>query len=179
MDDRSRGEGFGEFKRAHGEYKVTDERYDKLGKVDELFVDPEDRPMYIGIRASLLMPEVTLVPMEIVRLNDKRRLVEVARPKYDIEHAPTLAEGEEVTQEFEAGVRSYFGLAERRSTHGSTVHPSPEPGSLGSPLDGERVDLEPGERKESRRDPSRDEPHLDSGPTPSERRLRRLRTPER
>lgn len=165
MSERSPSEEFGELKRAHREYKVTDERYEKLGRIEELLVDAADRPLYIGIRTSVLKPEVTLIPMDIVRINDKRQLAEVARTSYDIEHAPTLAEGEEVTKEFEDGVRSYFDLAQRWNTHGSTAHP-PETGSLGDPLDEKRVDLEPGERKESR------------GPLSGERRLRRMRTPE-
>ena len=178
MSDRSPAEEFGELKRAHREYKVTDEHYEKLGGIEELLVDAADRPLYIGIRTSVLKPEVTLIPMDIVRINDKRQLAEVARTKYDIEHAPTLAESEEVTKEFEDGVRSYFGLPERWNTHGSTAHPPPEPGSLEDPLDEKRVDLEPGERKESRGSPLSGEPHLDSEPTPSERRLRRMRAPE-
>lgn len=178
MRDRSPAEEFAELKRAHKEYKVTDERYEKLGRVEELLVDAADNPLYIGIRTSVLKPEVTLIPMDIVRLNDKRRLVEVARSSYDIEHAPTLAESEEVTKEFEDGVRSYFGLPDRWNTHGSEAHPPHEPGSLEDPLDEKRVDLEPGERKESRKGPAPDGSHLDSEPTPSERRLRRMRTPE-
>lgn len=156
MTDRHPGEEFAEFKRAHRDYKVCDEHYEKLGKVEELIVDSADRPLYIGIRMSVLKPEVTLIPMEIVRLNDKRQLVEVARPKYDIEHAPTLSESEEVTREFEDGTLSYFGLTERWNARGSasyTPHPVSEPGSPDfpeSPLEDERVDLEPGERREGR-----------------------------
>lgn len=177
MADRDPEEKFAELKQAHKEYKVCDERYEKLGRVEELLVDSADRPLYIGIRISVLKPEVTLVPMEIVRLNDKRRLVEVARPKYDIEHAPTLSESEEVTQEFEDGARSYFGLPEQWNTNGSAAHPTS--GSPGSPLDEEGVDLEPGERKESRESSPQGGPYPDSELTPSERRLRRLRTPGR
>lgn len=169
MDER-----FGELKRAHREYKVCDEHYEKLGKVEEVLVDAAGEPLYIGIRLSLLKPEATLIPVELVRVNDKRRLIEAARPKYDIEHAPTLEEQEEITPEFEDGVRSYFGLPDRWNTHGSTAHPPA--GSLEDPRDEERVDLEPGERKHSRRAPSTSGSHLDAEPTPSERRLRRLRT---
>lgn len=170
MDER-----FGELQRAYKGYKVCDERYEKLGKVEEVLVDASGQPMYIGIRMSLLKPEATLIPMELVRVNDKRELIEAARPKYDIEHAPTLEENEEITPEFEDGVRSYFGLPNRWDTHGSTVHPPPEAGPL---EDDPRVDLEPGERKDSREAPPASKPHLDSEPTPSERRLRRLRTLE-
>jgi hypothetical protein len=173
MDER-----FGELQRAYREYKVCDEHYEKLGKVEEVLVDASGQPMYIGIRMSLLKPEATLIPMELVRVNDKRRLIEAARPKYDIEHAPTLGENEEITPEFEDGVRSYFGLPDRWEAHGSTIHPPPDAGPLESPREEDRVDLEPGERKESRESPPASEPHLDSEPTPSERRLRRLRTPE-
>lgn len=163
MDER-----FGELKRAYREYKVCDEHYEKLGKVEEVLVDAAGEPLYVGIRLSLLKPEATLLPMELARVNDKRRLIEVARPKYDVEHAPTLEEHEEITPEFEDGVRSYFGLPDRWDARGSTAHPPA--GSAKDPREEERVDLEPGERKHANRSP------LDSEPSPSERRLRRLRT---
>lgn len=174
MDER-----FGDLHRAYRGYKVCDEHYEKLGKVEEVLVDASGQPMYIGIRMSLLKPEATLIPMELVRVNDKRGLIEVARPKYDVEHAPTLDEHEEITPEFEDGVRSYFGLPDRWEARGSTVHPPPpDTGSLEGPREEARVDLEPGERKESREAPPSSKPHLDSELTPSERHLRRLRTLE-
>lgn len=165
MDER-----FGELKRAYREYKVCDEHYEKLGKVEEILVDAAGEPLYVGIRLSLLKPEATLIPVELARVNDKRQLIEVARPKYDVEHAPTLEEHEEITPEFEDGVRSYFGLPDRWSARGSTTHPPSGAGSPKDPHEEERVDLEPGERKHSRGAPPNSEP------TPSERRLRRLRT---
>lgn len=75
--------------------------------------------------------------------------------------------------EFEDGTLSYFGLPDRWNTHGSTSHPAPEPGSPRSLLDKERVDLEPGERRE--------EPRAAPGgssstvPEPEEHGLRRMR----
>lgn len=79
-------------------------------------MDAAGRSLYIGIRTSMLKPEVNLIPTDIGRINDKRQLAEVARTRYDIEHAPTLAESEEVAQGFEDGVRGYFGLPERWKT---------------------------------------------------------------
>ncbi len=68
-------ENFG--KRFDG-YQIYDRHYEKVGKVDDLFVDENDVPEYIGVKTSLFGGPSTLIPMDIVRVNDLRQLVEVA-----------------------------------------------------------------------------------------------------
>src|SRR5918993_430174 len=90
-------------------YQIYDRHYEKVGKVDDLFVDENDVPEYIGVKNSLFGGPSTLIPMEIVRVNDLRQLVEVASDKPTIEAGPSLGEDAEITAEFEERVYAHFG----------------------------------------------------------------------
>jgi hypothetical protein len=48
--------------------------------------------------------------MEIVRINEKRRLVEVAADKDAIQEAPAFDNNKDITPEYEDRVHGYFGL---------------------------------------------------------------------
>ncbi len=90
-------------------YQIYDQHYEKVGKVDDLFVDENDVPEYIGVKTSLFGGPSTLIPMEIVRVNDLRQLVEVASDKATIEKAPSFDDDAEITAEFEERVYAHFG----------------------------------------------------------------------
>ena len=99
-------ESFG--KRFDG-YQIYDQHYEKVGKVEDLFVDENDVPEYIGVKTSLFGGPSTLIPMDIVRVNDVRQLVEVASDKDTIEKAPSFDDDAEITAEFEERVYAHFG----------------------------------------------------------------------
>ena len=88
----------------------------------------------------------TLIPMEIVRVNDRRELVEVAADKDTIKSGPTFGDDREITPEFEQQVRSYYGVettrAQERGAYGAYY--------AADTAGGEGVDLRPGERLETR-----------------------------
>jgi uncharacterized protein (TIGR02271 family) len=90
-------------------YQIYDRHYEKVGKVDDLFVDENDVPEYIGVKTSLFGGPSMLIPMDIVRVNDLRQLVEVASDKETIENAPSFDEDAEITAEFEERVYAHFG----------------------------------------------------------------------
>src|SRR5215218_5578981 len=90
-------------------YQIYDQHYEKVGKVDDLFVDENDVPEYIGVKTSLFGGPSTLIPMDIVRVNDVRQLVEVASDKETIENAPSFDDDAEITAEFEDRVYAHFG----------------------------------------------------------------------
>ena len=105
-------------------YQVYDQHYEKVGKVDDLFVDENDVPEYIGVKTSLFGGPSTLIPMDIVRVNDLRQLVEVASDKETIENAPSFDDDAEITAEFEERVYAHFGatrepLAPNRGGYGA------------------------------------------------------------
>jgi PRC-barrel domain len=64
QDERSSLEG----------YQAYDMHYEKIGTVDDLFVDDDDRPKYVGVKTGLLGTRTTLIPIELMRVNDKRKL---------------------------------------------------------------------------------------------------------
>jgi uncharacterized protein (TIGR02271 family) len=90
-------------------YQIYDQHYEKVGKVEDLFVDENDVPEYIGVKTSLFGGPSTLIPMDIVRVNDVRQLVEVASDKDTIKNAPSFDDDAEITAEFEDRVYAYFG----------------------------------------------------------------------
>ena len=70
-------------------YTVYDEHYEKIGKVDDLFVDENDRPEYLGVKMGLLGLKSTLIPWESVRVNERRQLIEVGASLIRSLAAPT------------------------------------------------------------------------------------------
>jgi len=140
---------FAELKQAREEYTVYDSHYEKIGKVDDVFVDEGDRALYVGVKMGFFGTNSTLIPTEMIRVNDRRRLIEVAEPADTIKHAPHFGSNEDLSPELENHVRTYFGLEPLRA--------SPEHGPQGpyaSDVAAERlgpdvrVDTEPGERAE-------------------------------
>ena len=118
-DDRMR-----ELEERYEDYTVYDRDGDKIGKVDDLFVDETDREEYIGVKMGLFgLSGTTLIPMEMVRVNDQDRAIEVSDSKEHVKDAPTYSDDDEVTGEFEDRIRSHFGL--------DSVAPSAERGSYG------------------------------------------------
>ncbi len=109
---------FGELETAYKEYTVYDQHYEKIGRVDDLFVDESDKPEYIGVKTGLLGMKSTLVPIDIARVNDRRKLIEIAADKDAIEKAPTFDTNKEITPDYENQVHSYFGLERPHSSSG-------------------------------------------------------------
>jgi hypothetical protein len=143
------GDRFRELEQAYGEYTVYDRHYEKIGKVDDLFVDENDQPEYIGVKTGLLGMKSTLIPIELVRVNDRRKLVEVAADEETIKHAPTFDNDGDITPDYEDRVHGYFGLERPAHMQGSSGYG----GYYDSPTDASRdeelrrsVDTEYGER---------------------------------
>src|SRR5918997_340548 len=59
-------------------YTVYDNGGNKIGKVDDLFVDESDKEEYIGVKMGFLGRKSTLIPTEIVRVNESERTIEVS-----------------------------------------------------------------------------------------------------
>ncbi|HKH10210.1 MAG TPA: PRC-barrel domain-containing protein [Rubrobacter sp.] len=91
-------------------YTVYDNQGSKIGKVDDLFVDEKDHEEYIGVKLGLLGRKSTLIPTEIVRVNENDRTIEVAESKDHVKDAPSFDDDEDVTADYEERIRSHFGL---------------------------------------------------------------------
>jgi PRC-barrel domain len=102
-------------------YKVYDNRGEKIGKVDDLFIDEADREEYVGVKMGFFGRKSTLIPMDIVRVNEADRALEVSESKDHVKNAPSFDDDEDITRDYEERIRSYFGLESREgsSTRGS------------------------------------------------------------
>jgi uncharacterized protein (TIGR02271 family) len=91
-------------------YTVCDQDYEKIGNVDDLFLDQSDHPEYIGVKMGLLGTRTTLIPVQMARVNDARQLIEVAADKETLKNGPSFEDDREITPELENEVYSYYGL---------------------------------------------------------------------
>ena len=144
MDRESGQDLFAGLKSGSEEYNVYDAHYERVGRVDDVFLDERDAVSYIGVEMGIFGTNSTLVPVEIVRVNDRRRLIEVAAEAETIKHAPHFGNEETVSPELEDRVRTYFGLEPLLPP--SDPYSSDDPGRFGPD---DRVDTEPGERMEA------------------------------
>ncbi|WP_166396349.1 PRC-barrel domain-containing protein [Rubrobacter marinus] len=112
-------------------YKVYDNNGESIGKVDDLFVDERDREEYIGVKMGLFgLSGTTLIPMEIVRVNDRDRVIEVAESKERVKDAPQYRDDDEIDRSFEERIRGHFGLG--GGTGGSYDRPTDASGAEGA-----------------------------------------------
>jgi sporulation protein YlmC with PRC-barrel domain len=132
-DDRLR-----ELEEKYEGYEVYDNAGEKIGKVDDLFIDETDREEYIGVKMGLFgLAGKTLIPMDIARVNEQDRRIEVAASKDQVKNAPHYSDDDDIDHEFEARIREYFGLESQelspeRGTYGSYVGaPVGEGGTVG------------------------------------------------
>jgi uncharacterized protein (TIGR02271 family) len=114
MEERS--DRFTALEDRYAGYTVYDQDYGKIGKVDDLFLDENDSPEYIGVKMGFLGTRSTLIPFEMARVNDERQLIEVSKDKETVKNGPTFDDDREITPEFENEVYSYYGLGQTNGT---------------------------------------------------------------
>jgi uncharacterized protein (TIGR02271 family) len=99
-------------------YEVYDRDGDKIGKVDDLFVDENDQPEYIGVKMGFLGLEGTsLIPWEIARVDENDRRIEVSVDKAQVKEGPSFDDDQDITPDYEERVYSHYGL-QRAQTGG-------------------------------------------------------------
>jgi hypothetical protein len=111
-DDRLR-----ELEEKYEGYKVYDNSGEKIGKVDDLFVDEQDREEYIGVKMGFFGLRSTLIPMDVARVNERDRSIEVADSRDHVKEAPHFADDDDITPEFERRIRTHFGLEGGESSY--------------------------------------------------------------
>jgi uncharacterized protein (TIGR02271 family) len=120
MEERS--DRFTALEDRYAGYTVYDQSYEKIGKVDDLFLDENDSPEYIGVKMGFLGTRTTLIPFEMARVNDARQTIKVAADKETLKNGPTFDEDREITPEFEKEVYSYYGLKRASTTQESGTY---------------------------------------------------------
>jgi uncharacterized protein (TIGR02271 family) len=95
----------------YASFEVYDRNGEKIGKVDDLFVDENDQPEYIGVKMGFLGLEGTsLIPWEIARVDENDRRIEVSVDKAQVKEGPSFNDDEDITPEYEEHVYSHYGL---------------------------------------------------------------------
>ena len=115
MEREARTDKFTEVEDRYAGYTVYDQHSEKMGKVDDLFLDENDSPEYLGVKMGFLGTRTTLIPFQMARVNDARQVIEVAANKETLKNGPTFDDDREITPEFENKVYSDYGL-QRAST---------------------------------------------------------------
>ena len=88
LERQARTERFTELEDRYVGYAVYDRHYEKMGEVDVLFLDENDQPEYIGVKMGFLGTRSTLIPFEMVRVNDARQTIKVAADKVTLKNGP-------------------------------------------------------------------------------------------
>jgi stress response protein YsnF len=154
-DRKERSDRFTELEERFKGYEVYDPQGEKIGKVDDLFINENDQPEYIGVKMGFLGLKATLIPMDACTVDEERRVIEVSEPKDRVKDAPSFDDDEEITPEYENTVRSYFGL-EGLQTSTDRVSYGPYYPSVRAEedyADEERTDAGVGERAEQQERP--------------------------
>jgi stress response protein YsnF len=101
----------------YADYTVYDRDGDKIGKVDDLFVDENDQPEYIGVKMGFLGTRSTLIPWEIATVDENDRRIEVSVDKAQAKEGPSFDDDQDITPDYEEQVYSHYGL-QRAQTNG-------------------------------------------------------------
>ena len=122
MERKAHTDKFTEVEDRYAGYTVYDQHYEKIGNVDDLFLDESDQPEYIGVKMGFLGTRTTLIPFQMARANDTRQTIKVAADKEKLRNGPTFDDEREITPEFEKEVYSYYGLHRASTTQESPTY---------------------------------------------------------
>ena len=104
----------------YADYGIYDQYGERIGPLNDLFVDESDEPEYVGVGTGLPENRSVLVPAEAITVDDRLRRMVVSHPRSLVETAPSLGYAEEVTPEFERRARLHYGLGtEERAGYGA------------------------------------------------------------
>src|SRR5215207_9911525 len=139
MEREQRSDRFQAIEDQYAGYEVYDRNGEKIGKVDDLFVDESDQPEYLGVKMGFLGLEGTsLIPWELTRVNEEgHRIIEVSVDKAQVKEGPSFNDDRDITPEYEEQVYSHYGL-QRAQTSGDRggygEYYGDEPGHVGPGL---------------------------------------------
>jgi uncharacterized protein (TIGR02271 family) len=111
MEREHRSDRFTALEDQYAGYEVYDRNGEKIGKVDDLFVDENDQPEYLGVKMGFLGLEGTsLIPWELTRADEQGRRIEISVDKAQVKEGPSFNDDEDITPQYENEVRSHYGL---------------------------------------------------------------------
>lgn len=102
------GSGFREREGYHG-WPVLDASGSRAGRVDELYEDRAGRPRYIGMKAGLFGGSQTLLPADLVTIDEEAQEIRTDWTKERIKGAPRHDGDEPITPELQRMVYEHLG----------------------------------------------------------------------
>src|ERR671920_340236 len=135
MEREHRSDRFTALEDQYAGYEVYDRNGEKIGKVDDLFVDENDQPEYLGVKMGFLGLEgTTLIPWELTKGDKEGHRIEVSVDKAQVKESPSFNDDRDITPEYEERVYSHYGL-QRAQTNGDRggygEYYGDEPGHVG------------------------------------------------
>ena len=134
-----RTDGFTAIEDRYAGYAVYDPAGEKIGKVDDLFLDRSDEPEYVGVKMGFLGTRSILIPWDAVSTaDDAGSAINVDIDKDRAKNGPTFDDDREITPEFERHVYSYYGLeyaTEDRGAYGDFYGETATATDVGSTTD--------------------------------------------
>jgi len=99
MDHEHRSDRFTTVEDRYAGYTVYDQSNEKIGKVDDLFLDEDDQPEYIGVKMGFLGTRSTLIPFQMPTVDNGRQAIVVSTDKETAKNGPAFDAGREITPE--------------------------------------------------------------------------------
>src|SRR5215213_4070217 len=131
MEREHRSDRFTPLEDQYAGYEVYDRNGEKIGKVDDLFVDENDQPEYLGVKMGFLGLEGTsLIPWELSKVDEQGHRIEVSVDKAQVKEGPSFNDDEDITPQYENEVRSHYGV-------GGSSQESADKGAYGDYYGGE------------------------------------------
>jgi hypothetical protein len=100
--------------RRYAGYNVVDQNGEKIGTVDTAFLNERDQHEYVAVKRGLagLIPGTgsSLIPMDICRVDNNRRTIEVSVDKDTVKDSPSMDTAGTLSSEQEGQVRGYYRL---------------------------------------------------------------------
>src|SRR5215213_2733416 len=97
MDYEHRSDRFTAVEDQYAGYTVQDPNGEKIGKVDDLFLDENDQPEYFGVKMGFLGTSSTLIPADIATINNEQGFIEISQPKSTVQDGPAFDDDREIT----------------------------------------------------------------------------------
>ncbi len=119
MHSETRTDGFTAVEDRFAGYTVYDGNDEKIGKVDDLFLDENDNPEYVGVKMGLLGTRSTLIPFQMATVDEANSSITVSSEKETVKNGPSFDDDREITPDYENEVRSYYGLGASSGGAGS------------------------------------------------------------
>ncbi|MDQ3864478.1 MAG: PRC-barrel domain-containing protein [Actinomycetota bacterium] len=98
----------------YSRYDVVDQNGDKVGTVDAAYIDERDQHEYVAVSRGVigLIPGTgsSLIPLDICRVDNNRRTIELSVDKDMVKDSPSVDTGKPLSSEQASQVRGYYRL---------------------------------------------------------------------